>query len=112
MACPDDAFTSCANSSRPIQLNVCEALRVPGETLRVTVDMFSGITHGNKGYSKQSEAWTTETALRRPLQRVGRRARQSPNQTRGRAIKLDLTADALLYHRVDDGAAEAVALWW
>jgi hypothetical protein len=47
-----------------------------------------------------------------PSQRICRRARQSPNQTRGRVIKVDVTADALLHHRADDRAAEAATFWW
>src|SRR5260370_42174403 len=46
------------------------------------------------------------------LQRVRRPARQAPGHARGSVIKLNLTADAQLRHRVDDRAAEATALWW
>src|SRR6266446_3069333 len=42
-----------------------------------------------------------------PLQRIRSRAGQVPHNTRGDVIKLDLTVDCLLHHRVDDRAAEA-----
>src|SRR5258708_29090412 len=41
------------------------------------------------------------------LQRIRSRAGQAPHNARGSVIKLDLTIDCLLHHRVDDGAAES-----
>jgi hypothetical protein len=42
-----------------------------------------------------------------PLQRICSRAGQAPHNTRWSVVKLDLTVDCLLHHRVDDRGAEA-----
>ena len=43
-----------------------------------------------------------------PLQCVRRRAGEAPHQSGGSVIKLDITADGLLHHRLDDRSAEAL----
>src|SRR5258707_8814602 len=60
----------------------------------------------------EDEAAAPQPTLRRlsPLQCVRRRAGQAPDQTRRSVVKVSLTVEAPLRHRLDDRAAEATPL--